>query len=713
MEVDWTLLESNQRLQRENCARAAGKLLAAAGSEVSQSVKDRASSLLCHDQWEGRHGGLLLLQECLKWYQQGKLDPSSHAQWADVCIKLLSDKEVRVRKTSGAVIALLCKLVGLKLYDEKVAQPLLASIESNMNLERDGQAFLDDDEETKKLTEKLLAGEGARQMKQASSRASRASSMQSTIFHDTAGWGTLETDMSCLQQVIASLGAEFAPRLDSQGEVAELLCTAALHMNRFVREEAFRSLEAVIQSLHDADNERSSPDAAETQSEFLLDDFAQSSDVVARLGSGLCDEWGNVRMQASVALRCFLVSLQTSLRRQPFYHELMPKFCLNRYNMADGVSSYTRETWQLIIGARGRETVLEWLPHLVPFYIMQTRVSNSEARVAAAKCIGELAARIDKASVSTYAPDLFEALIPRLSRHDAWEVKEAACSALLELVRTFPDRFNLSANFPELVPSLSAILADKTWSVREGSALVLGELVKVSEEDAAGSVWELCLDGLTSASKEVDEREKYGKEDLAEVKRERDNDFSLHSNQDALDCCAVGDLDEDDSEQLGKLSLSKIYNRAQQQKLDMGFNSWERTDGCLYLVRELGLSNRWSGAAERWEKALMLVASSSEVRHFVKHLALLRTLWKVLPEIAKVIGAEIFNKHLGGFAGSLAYSLSCEDRLTVQAAEHCLLELNRCIGNDRLSECFRQHDPAFLDQISAHLPEPTGKNAVS
>lgn len=694
MEVDWTLLESSQRLQREKCARDAGKLLAAAGSEVSQSVEDRVSSLLCHDRWEGRHGGLLLLQECLRCYRESRLAPPAYAQWTDACLQLLSDKEVRVRKASGAVIALLCRLCGLKLYDEKVAKPLLESIESNMNLERDGQAFLDDDEGTKKLTEKLLAGEGARQLKQTSSRASRATSMQSSIFHDTAGWGTLETDMSCLQHVITSLGAEFAPLLDSEGEVLELLSTGALHMNRFVREEAFRGIEAVIQSLHAADIQRSSSDRAEAQREFLLDDIAQSSDIVARLGSGLCDEWGNVRMQASVAFRCFMVSLQTSDRRHRFFHELMPKFCLNRYNMADGVSSYTRETWQLIIQDRGKETVTEWLPQLIPFYIMQTRVANSEARVAAAKCIGELAARIDKASVSIYANDLFEALIPRLSRHDAWEVKEATCSAILEMVRAFPDRFNLSADIPGLLPSLSATLADKTWSVREGSALVLGELVKVSEEDVAGSVWELCLDGLKSASKEVDERKKYGKENLAEVKRERDNDFSLHANQEALDCCAVGDLDEDDSEQLGKLSLSKIYNHAQQQKLDMGLNTWERTDGCLHLVRELALSNRWNSSSERWEKALVLVARSSNLRQFVKHSTLLTTLWKVLPEIAKAIGAETFSEQFRGFADSLAYSLSCEDRLTVQAAKHCLLELDGCIGSDKLSECFRHQERA-------------------
>mmetsp|Transcript_91190 Transcript_91190/g.203588 ORF Transcript_91190/g.203588 Transcript_91190/m.203588 type:complete len:207 (+) Transcript_91190:57-677(+) len=175
MTIDWALLESGQRLQREKGARDVGEMLAADGRQGMQSVEEHAGALLCHDTWEGRHGGLLLVQEYVKWHEQGKLGAPNYQQWADSCLKLLSDKEARVRTTSGETLALLCQHDGLKLYDEKVAGPLLASIENNMTLERDGQAFLEDDAETKLLTEKLMAGEAARQMKQQGSRASRAS----------------------------------------------------------------------------------------------------------------------------------------------------------------------------------------------------------------------------------------------------------------------------------------------------------------------------------------------------------------------------------------------------------------------------------------------------------------------------------------------------------------------------------------------------------
>lgn len=478
-----------------------------------------------------------------------------------------------------------------------------------------------------------------------------------------------------------------------------MLCTCALHLNRFVRGCAFRAIDAVFTSLHKADltGKTDLPDK-------VLDSVASSSDLVARLGSGLCDEWANVRMEASVALRTFLSALQTPVRRECFYDELLPRMCVNRYYVAVGVATYSRETWRLILGDQGKETVVRWLQTIVPFYIMQTKLANSESREAAIKCIGELAARVDRVAVSPFAVAVFEALLPRLSRVDAWEVKASACNSIKDLVRTFPAEFNLSANFPQLLPSLSALLADAVFSVREGAAIVLGELVRASGENAGDLVLQLCIDGLKAATRETDERAKYGKEDLAGWKRAQDNDVALHSNQDTIDCCAVGELDPDDSEMLDNLSLSAIYTRAQKNKLDLRHNSWERTDGCLYLVRELAVSGRWklreSGVCKKGlclEDALAEMAHVATLRHFMKHLSLLTNLWNVLPDIAKAFGQESFKQQFEGFVDPLAYSLSCEDGLTVDAAKICIVELDRFLGRGPFYECVRKFNAASLD----------------
>jgi len=714
MELDWTLLENGQRLQREKGARDAAKLLAAGDMTATQTVQEHMIALLTHDTWEGRHGGLLLLQEYLLWQEHSKQAPTDCSQWVDSCLKLLIDKEVRVRATSGELVALLCRLGGTELYDSNVAGPLLSSIESNMTLERDGQAFLDDDEATKRLAAKLLAGEVANDQRKKGygNKASRASSIQSTIFHDTAGWGPLETDVTCLQQIIEKCGAQFASRLGAQSEVVELLCTAALHMNRFVRGTAFRAINGVVRSLDEADLRDAAVEhmAGEPRSQAkLLDSMAQSGDLVARLGSGLCDEWANVRMEASVALRTFLVALQTPERRECYYNELLPRMCLNRYHVAAGVANYSLETWKMTLHDKGKETVVRWLPSIVPFYVMQTRLANSEARIAAARCIGELAARVDRVAVSTYAQDLMEAVIRRLNQADAWEVKAAACNSVKDLIEAFPDRFNLSANLPQLLPSLSALLADTVWSVREVAAVTLGALAKVSEETDVAPILELCLDGLTAASKEADEREKYGKSELVDLKRERNNDVSLHSNQDTIDCCAVGDLDLDDSEQLSKLSLSAMYNQAVRHKIELRLDKWERTDGCLYLVREMAANGLWEPrlGAEKpklcLENVFPIMAQVATLRHFLKHLTVLTTLWNVLPCIAQTIGADSFKEHLAAFVDSLAYSLRSEDDLTVAAAQTCISELARFLGHETFSDCVQRHDAASLDVFSACL----------
>ncbi|CAK0889540.1 unnamed protein product, partial [Prorocentrum cordatum] len=674
--------------------------------------EERAVALLGNGSWEGRHGGLLLLQECLKLREQGEPCSLDCGSWLDPCLTLLSDKEIRVRTLSGEIVATLCQFGGRELYSAKVAGPLLSSIEGNLSLERDGQAFLDDDEATKALADKLMAGEAAREAKKAASkagsRASRASSLQSTIYHDTAGWGSLETDVACLRLILERCGPELAPCVAGDGEALEVLLSCTAHLNRFVRGAAFRAIDAVVKSLQSADA------AAGGAGGPLLDAAAASTDLLSRMCAGVCDEWANVRMDASVPLRSFMLALGSPERREPYLCEVLPRMCVNRYYVAAGLAAYSQKTWKLVLGAEGKEAVVRWLPSIVPFYILQTKVANSEAREASCKCIGELAARVDPAVVSPHATALFEALLPRLSRRDAWQVKLAACVAVGDLVRAFPEKFNLGAADPKLLHLLSALLADAVWSVREQAAVLLGQLVKLSGDASARAVQGLCLEGLAAASKVPDERKKYGQEDLAALKRERDNDATLHSDQEAIDCCAVGDLDQEDSEQLtepGKLNLSAVYMQAREEQEALGLDSWERTDGCLYLARELAHCAAWrprasegGGAAGAClEELVAHLARAAALRHFVKHLVLLATLWGVLPEIAEAVGAESFRPHLAEFAGALAYSVSCQEGLAADAARRCVCRLGSLLGRQAFSPPALGLDTACADALLACL----------
>jgi len=66
--------------------------------------------------------------------------------------------------------------------------------------------------------------------------------------------------------------------------------------------------------------------------------------VVDILQQGLRDNWSQVRYAASASLRGFLTKMGTYAEK---YHSiLIPKMCLNRYYVAEGVKLYSIETWK-------------------------------------------------------------------------------------------------------------------------------------------------------------------------------------------------------------------------------------------------------------------------------------------------------------------------------------------------------------------------------
>nr|KAG5714484.1 hypothetical protein BaRGS_006930 [Batillaria attramentaria] len=83
-------------------------------------------------------------------------------------------------------------------------------------------------EDAEKLVEKLSSSP---------SNLRRVSSDASQIFHDTAGWKSLETYMKCLQSVIGGCGYAFNQFVDQ--ELLDLIFSTLTHTNRFVRETGF------------------------------------------------------------------------------------------------------------------------------------------------------------------------------------------------------------------------------------------------------------------------------------------------------------------------------------------------------------------------------------------------------------------------------------------------------------------------------------------
>ena len=70
-------------------------------------------------------------------------------------------------------------------------------------------------------------------------------------------------------------------------------------------------------------------------------------DLVPIVAKGLGDNWSQVRYAASQAVRSFyLIAKEDNKMREKFDPLLIPRMCLNRYYVAEGVKIYSNDTWR-------------------------------------------------------------------------------------------------------------------------------------------------------------------------------------------------------------------------------------------------------------------------------------------------------------------------------------------------------------------------------
>ena len=80
---------------------------------------------------------------------------------------------------------------------------------------------------------------------------------------------------------------------------------------------------------------------------------------------------------AAVATRQFLISLQKYQEKsKDVLSLLLPRLCLNRYYLAEGVRIYSQETWVLTVGQNGKSLVEDNIDNFVKYYIECTQVIN-------------------------------------------------------------------------------------------------------------------------------------------------------------------------------------------------------------------------------------------------------------------------------------------------------------------------------------------------
>jgi hypothetical protein len=504
--------------------------------------------------------------------------------------------------------------------------------------------------------------------------------------HGTEGWKCLETSFRALQHIIESGRAAFRPYID--GDLRQLVYRALRHPNRFVREACQFIVGSIALSFGDDDSDGDGGGGGNELTVPLIMELA------SELARGLGDNWSQVRYAASVSTRKLVIEAcrDNAEKRKVALMALLPQMALNRYYVAEGVRLYSQETWRLATTTtttttdggnegEGRELMARCAPAVINYYILQSKADNHAVREAACACIAELMAKVDKDTVAPYVPRLLKALM-FCFKDASWPVRDAACLACGRAVKAFPQESTVILE--ELYKLWFAHLWDNIYSVREDSAIALGDAARAYGEEAVRRICEKVGEMLPMAKQQpADSKKAAGLENttlfgVAAQRAKRANDPELHTDKTMFSCGSLAP-----KLQRGGGCVDHGFAREKEP--------WEASDGAVYMLRELstvtaaGNGHGGHGHGGGGESAVVVaflptLAEISRLCHFSHCLTLQENIWKQLPIIARNIGKKAFKPHLEAFLQPMFRGVDCGHRLCEAAAGRCIGDLRDFIG---------------------------------
>lgn len=219
-----------------------------------------ASEILMRPQtsWEELFGALTAARLLLPLHPS-RCDLAQASGLIEGVLRCLEHSEFRVRIAAGEALGVLCEIGGLEMFRRYVG------------LVKTGiRDHLDRQEGEEEPQEDVLSS---------SPRASSPNPLREKlnseeIFHDTAGWKSLETWMRCLQCMVKGL-PEMDLELYEDLDFFALLFDALRHTNRFVRETGYGLLGAASEATKGR---------------------VHTMEVAKQLHEGLADNWSQVRI---------------------------------------------------------------------------------------------------------------------------------------------------------------------------------------------------------------------------------------------------------------------------------------------------------------------------------------------------------------------------------------------------------------------------------
>ena len=542
--------------------------------------------------------------------------------------RLLSHDEARVRLSAGQLLGSLANYKGMEIYNS-CKDSIIAGI--MLSLDRHQEA----DENIK---EKLSLG-----------------NTSETVFHDTAGWGHLETNMKALEVIITNTGSQFDDCIDA--ELLDLVFNSLKHTNRFVRETGYMVCCALV-SIH--------PLNEGTQTKGRV--WSEGNRFADALELGLSDNWSQVRMAACCATRAFLMGIPESGQNE-FYPQLLPPLCLNRYYIAEGVRLHCQATWRMLFSVSGIDAVEKHIDSIVPFYIKQSEADNHAVREAACACIAELATKVGSDPVKVHVPKLLEGLLVCF-QDDSWPVRDAACTACGNFVSVFSNE--CQDYIARLMPLFYLNLEDNIPSVRQGAAVEIARVVTAYSSLLLSDVLDMLSELLVSVSSQEECSEQFN--NLSKKPTQFGVamvDDPAHTNQVMYSCGSLAPKmgRGGSAPGAGGCSASHHFKRPSQP--------WEKTDGAVRLFMEL---SSLDVAQPNLLKLLPCISGATRKRDYEHHKHLFETIYKCLPVIFRRLTKIKVKQYITDFLDGLYHGLQSDMNLLRAASVECLQSLSLFLG---------------------------------
>lgn len=488
---------------------------------------------------------------------------------------------------------------------------------------------------------------------------------------DTTGWRALETNWQCLACWIASLGSNYyyVEGLDLEPLLCDLEYSAVTHVNRHVRAAAIAVLEQLVCA---AGNDK--------EQWPRLESGALRTTLVKVIKAGLADNWSQVRMAASVLNRVFWTTLQQVCQfpqenLEQLYPALIPRMCLNRFYLAQGVKLYSHQTWKQIFPESGVAVVAKAIGPIVRYYVQMCDADNHVVREAACQAVAELAVKIgmDEEHAAVLQPHvtvLLQALL--MCFHDeSWPVRDEACLACGTFCRAYPEECR-----PELETLWSRWteqLTDQIWSVRADAAVALGQACQAYGQDFFERLLKFIDENLPAAKNQPTM--------TMEEHKALQNNMDAHSDLQLYSCGSLAP----------KLKKKAGAGRIGCSNCDVSRpkQPWEATDGCLYLIRELvETCSQTDSTMPPLSDDILLpllrqVADVCRVSHFPQGDDMRATLWRQLPSMMHAVGKQRCKKlYLDVFMDLLMRNIESRtaSAISIHAAGTCAYELGQLVG---------------------------------